>query len=135
MDGSVTRRRAAASGIDAHVALRVRARRMELGLSQADLACHLEISYQQVQKYERATNRLSAGRLKQLADLLDVPVAYFYDGLGVAESLRSRLAIDKDVARLARRLQRLSPDVRSTLLRMLETLEKARGLEPSGSVQ
>ncbi len=67
-------------GIDIHVGSRVRLRRSVLGLSQENLAEALGLTFQQVQKYERGSNRISASRLYQLAQLLDVTVNFFFDG-------------------------------------------------------
>lgn len=69
-----------ANAVDAHVGMRLRVRRTLLGLNQADLAQKLGITSQQVQKYENGDNRISASRLYQLATLLEVPVAWFFDG-------------------------------------------------------
>jgi transcriptional regulator with XRE-family HTH domain len=70
-----------AARVDQHVGERIRKRRTLLGYTQEQLADALEISYQQVQKYETGANRVSAGRLFQIAQRLDVSVAYFFDGL------------------------------------------------------
>ena len=70
-----------AKRVDAFVGGRIRERRTEMGLTQENLATALEISYQQVQKYEAGTNRVSAGRLYEIARKLEVDVAYFYQGL------------------------------------------------------
>jgi transcriptional regulator with XRE-family HTH domain len=67
--------------VDAFVGGRIRERRTEMGLTQENLATALQISYQQVQKYEAGTNRVSAGRLFEIARKLEVDVAYFYQGL------------------------------------------------------
>ncbi len=67
--------------MDQHVGERIRKRRTLLGYTQEQLADALGISYQQVQKYETGANRVSAGRLFQIAQRLDVSVAYFFDGL------------------------------------------------------
>ena len=68
--------------IDKHVGNRVRMRRMMLGLSQEKLGDALQppVSFQQVQKYEKGTNRISASRLQQSAHILQVPVAFFFEG-------------------------------------------------------
>ena len=66
---------------DSHVGKRIRERRVKMGLTQQDLAEALEISYQQLQKYETAANRISAGRLYEIARRLEIDVAYFFDGL------------------------------------------------------
>ena len=69
-----------AKRIDHLVGQRIRLRRNMLGLTQEELADSLGISYQQVQKYETASNRVSAGRLFEIAAKLNTPVAYFYEG-------------------------------------------------------
>ena len=66
---------------DKHVGNRVRMRRMMLGMSQTKLGDALGLTFQQVQKYERGTNRIGAGRLQQLAYILQVPVPFFFEGL------------------------------------------------------
>jgi transcriptional regulator with XRE-family HTH domain len=77
------------NSIDQFVGQRMKQRRLELRWSQEELATRLGVSFQQVQKYERAANRVSAGRLFVLAQVLAVPVLYFFDGLlseaGLAE--------------------------------------------------
>ena len=80
-----------AKQVDDHVGERIRERRTMMGLTQENLANALSISYQQVQKYERGTNRVSASRLWDLAAALGVPVSYFFDGLD-AESQAEALA-------------------------------------------
>lgn len=67
--------------VDEHVARRMRARRLQLGLSQEDLANGLGITFQQVQKYEKGHNRMGAGRLHKVAQILEVPIQHFFDDL------------------------------------------------------
>ena len=67
--------------IDLHLGKRLRRRRRLLGLTQQQVAEGVGIRFQQIQKYECGANRISAARLWQLAQVLDVPVNYFYDGL------------------------------------------------------
>ena len=92
---------ATARRIDDHVGERIRERRTELGRTQEELGRALKISYQQVQKYETAANRVSAGRLYELAQELEVDVAYFFEGFDSAEQAKpmphgghNRAAID-----------------------------------------
>ena len=66
--------------IDQHVGERIRLRRTERGLTQEQLAAALDVSYQQVQKYETGANRISAGRIYQIARKLGVEVGYFFEG-------------------------------------------------------
>ena len=65
--------------IDIHVGSRVRLRRMMLGMSQEKLGEHLGITFQQIQKYEKGTNRIGASRLQAIARVLSVPVAFFFE--------------------------------------------------------
>lgn len=69
--------------IDVHVGSRVRRRRLELDLSQEQLGEALGVTFQQIQKYERGTNRVGASRLFELGGILNVAVGYFYSGLAV----------------------------------------------------
>jgi transcriptional regulator with XRE-family HTH domain len=66
--------------IDKHVGSRVRMRRMMLGMSQEKLGDALTLTFQQVQKYEKGTNRIGASRLQQISHILQVPVAFFFEG-------------------------------------------------------
>jgi transcriptional regulator with XRE-family HTH domain len=66
--------------IDKHVGSRVRMRRMMLGMSQEKLGERLALTFQQVQKYEKGTNRIGASRLQQIAAILSVPVSFFFEG-------------------------------------------------------
>jgi transcriptional regulator with XRE-family HTH domain len=76
----VRKRRAGAE--DVEIGRKIRALRLERGLSQSGLAEAIGLTFQQVQKYEKGANRVSAGRLQQIADVLNVPVTYFYSGMG-----------------------------------------------------
>lgn len=70
-----------AAHIDQYVGERIRRRRTMLGFTQEQLGAALQISYQQIQKYETGSNRISAGRLYQIANRLDVQIGYFFEGL------------------------------------------------------
>jgi transcriptional regulator with XRE-family HTH domain len=65
--------------IDIHVGSRVRLRRMMLGMSQEKLGEHLGITFQQIQKYEKGTNRIGASRVQAIARVLSVPVSFFFE--------------------------------------------------------
>lgn len=65
---------------DRHVGGRVRMRRMMLSMSQEKLGDALDLTFQQVQKYEKGANRIGASRLQQIANILQVPVGFFFDG-------------------------------------------------------
>ena len=68
--------------IDRHVGTRIRHKRMMLGISQEALGDALGVTFQQVQKYEKGMNRVGASRLQAIANFLEVPVSYFFDGSG-----------------------------------------------------
>ncbi len=84
--------------IDRHVGARIRERRIMLGLTQQQLADLIGVTYQQAHKYERGINRVSAGRLFEIARVLSVPVSYVFDGLdaqnGHAASPRERMCLE-----------------------------------------
>jgi transcriptional regulator with XRE-family HTH domain len=64
---------------DREIGRRLKIRRLDLGISQTAVADALWLTFQQVQKYEKGANRMSAGRLQRIAEILDVSIAYFYD--------------------------------------------------------
>ena len=66
---------------DTHVGARVRMRRLMLDISQTDLAAAVGVTFQQVQKYEKGKNRISASRLQQISSVLQVPISFFFEGL------------------------------------------------------
>lgn len=72
--------------IDRHVGSRVRMRRIMLGMSQEKLGDSLGLTFQQVQKYEKGTNRIGASRLQQISNSLGVPIAFFFEGAPAAEN-------------------------------------------------
>ena len=101
------------NAVDVHVGKRVRLRRTLLGMSQEQLGASLNITFQQVQKYERGANRISASRLWDISQILDVQISYFFDDM-TDDTMRSSprrvsrgetIDFDKDNARdpMARR--------------------------------
>lgn len=118
--------------IDLHVGKRLRRRRRLLGLTQQQLAETVGIRFQQIQKYECGANRVSASRLFELAEALDVPVQYFYEGLSERDSdptaeptLAADILSQKETMDLVRAYYRLGERPRKRLL------ELAKSLEPS----
>ncbi|WP_120006284.1 helix-turn-helix domain-containing protein [Teichococcus vastitatis] len=87
---------------DKHVGARIRERRLMLGLSQQQLASMIGVTYQQAHKYERGLNRISAGRLFEIAMVLAVPVSWFFEGLqedGESQPLGMRQRMCLELAR------------------------------------
>ncbi|MEN8723012.1 MAG: helix-turn-helix transcriptional regulator [Alphaproteobacteria bacterium] len=71
--------------VDSHVGQKLRQRRWLMGMTQQELGSAVGIRFQQIQKYESGANRVSASRLWDISQVLEVPVAYFFDGLGTTE--------------------------------------------------
>jgi transcriptional regulator with XRE-family HTH domain len=92
--------------VDAYVGQRVRQRRWTLGLTQTQLGELVGIKFQQIQKYETGSNRVSASRLWDIAAMLEVPVAYFFEGLNGqkndAGEMRGDILGDKEAVDLVR---------------------------------
>jgi transcriptional regulator with XRE-family HTH domain len=84
------------NSVDKHVGARLRMRRLMLDKSQSELGVALGLTFQQVQKYEKGANRVSASRLQHLANILGVPVSFFFEGapLGFEPSDRPRMDWD-----------------------------------------
>ena len=78
--------------VDIHVGKKLRSRRTILGKSQEEIGSAVGITFQQIQKYEKGTNRIGASRLQQIALVLSVPVSFFFEGAPVPESLASGLS-------------------------------------------
>lgn len=91
-----------AGAIDRHVGARIRERRLMLGLSQQQLADAIGVTYQQAHKYERGLNRIAAGRLYEISQVLGVPISWFFDGIGPGQEpapLTQRQRLCLEVAR------------------------------------
>src|SRR4051812_48337525 len=80
--------------VDRHVGSRVRMRRMMVGMSQEKLGGACGITFQQIQKYEKETNRMGASRLHQIARVLDVPVEFFYEGASSDQDANGPIVVD-----------------------------------------
>lgn len=118
--------------IDFHIGKRLRRRRRLLGLTQQQLAESVGIRFQQIQKYECGANRVSASRLFELSQSLDVPAQYFYEGLipdDAKEDDPDAMAADilskKETMDLVRAYYRLGERPRKRLLELAKSLEPA----------
>ena len=87
--------------IDIHVGSRVRLRRNMLGMSQERLGEHLGITFQQIQKYEKGTNRVGASRLQAISSILGVPVSYFFEDAPGLDTNKAGFAEDSSGAYVA----------------------------------
>jgi transcriptional regulator with XRE-family HTH domain len=130
------RRRVGNRAFDAHVGQRVRLRRTLLGMSQERLGDALGLTFQQVQKYERGANRISAGTLYRLAQILDVPISFFFDGIedvpgGEAGSPLPTDAGDALLTRREARILRLSRQAPGEIIEQMVGLLAAVCREPA----
>ena len=125
--------------IDIHVGKRVRLRRTLLGMSQEKLGKAINLTFQQVQKYERGTNRIGSSRLYQLSQVLDIPVSYFFDGLpsefsglkapGLADakiaSFEGDPLVKRETLELVRAYYRITnPSVRKRVFELVKAVAK-----------
>jgi len=133
--------------IDVHVGGRVRLRRTLLGMSQEKLAEAIGLTFQQVQKYERGTNRIGSSRLFDLARVLEVPVAYFFEDMssnvaarspsrirGFADSKPEPYESDpmarRETLELVRAYYRITdPQIRKRVFELAKTLGRTRPVE------
>lgn len=129
--------------IDRHVGSRVRMQRMLAGISQEKLGEALGLTFQQVQKYEKGTNRISASRLQQIAKMLGVPVSFFFEGApsgdvtaaGFADAAASTYVADflstSEGVQLSKAFVRIkSPRVRRRVIDLVEALADESGETP-----
>lgn len=129
-DGPIRNSRTA-QRVDEHVGERIRQRRTLAGLTQEQLAQALNISYQQLQKYETAANRVSAGRLFEIANKLEVEIGYFFDGVTptareepMPHGGRNRIALD-----LIKNFMHIhDPGVRASVASLVKSLADNPGL-------
>lgn len=111
--------------VDTHVGSRIRLRRRMLGVTQQQLGETLGVTFQQLQKYEMGANRVSASRLWEIARALDVPVAFFFEGLDAAGRPASGgidLLADPEAMTLARRFRAIPEPQRRRLLDLARAL-------------
>ncbi len=114
--------------VDVHVGGRVRLRRTLLGMSQTHLAEALGLTFQQVQKYERGTNRISSSRLYHISLIFGVPVSDFFEGFEDKTSARSPddVMLKRETLELVKAYYRIrDPEVREALHAMMKATAKA----------
>jgi transcriptional regulator with XRE-family HTH domain len=115
--------------VDAHVGKRIRHRRWMVGMTQQQLADKVGIKFQQIQKYETGMNRVSASRLWDIADSLDVTISFFFDGLA-ADGVEPRtmggdLLADKEALELVRSYYAIPEAQRRRLFDLARVLSEA----------
>lgn len=120
--------------VDVHVGQRVRQRRWMLGVTQQQLADHVGIKFQQIQKYETGANRISSSRLWDIAHVLEVPVAYFFEGLEGhdrdAQETRGDVLTDKEALDLVRAYYAIPEPQRRRLFDLAQVLSDTQAEQP-----
>lgn len=114
--------------VDRHVGARIKGRRLQVGISQVELGKKVGVSFQQIQKYERGANRVSASTLHDIAGVLNVSVPFFFDGLPLKDNMidfaptahrRTDYAATVEGKRLLDVFLKISPALRASILRCL----------------
>lgn len=124
--------------VDVHVGQRVRLRRTILGVSQERLGNAVGLTFQQIQKYERGTNRISASMLFKFGEALNVPVSFFYDDMPdstreaalagrtvqalPADTQDASASVSRDTLELMRELNAMDPKVRGPLVKLVRAM-------------
>ncbi|WP_406604173.1 helix-turn-helix domain-containing protein [Bartonella gliris] len=107
---------------DISVGKKIRLRRNIMGLSQKQLGSHLRVTFQQIQKYEKGLNRISAGRLQEIADILDVPISFFYADISKKEDAayhHDEEISSKEEYQLLKGFRVLKPEKQKAILRLI----------------
>lgn len=120
--------------VDKHVGSRIRERRREIQISQQDMSEILGVSYQQLQKYENGSNRVSAGRLYLMAHVLKVDVGFFYQGLPPGEELFKGKVGELDF--VIPEINSLPPtSLRQALTDLVQAIKESEKKDPTDNIQ
>ena len=114
--------------VDVHVGKRIRHRRWMIGMTQQQLAEKVGIKFQQIQKYETGMNRVSASRLWDIAQAVEVPVSFFFEGLDkghVAEAVEGDILADKEALQLVRAYYAMPEAQRRQIFELARVLSDA----------
>ena len=118
-----------AHSVDLHVGQRVRQRRWMLNMTQTQLGDGVGIKFQQIQKYETSANRISASRMWDIAEVLDVPVGFFFEGMGgrTADTgtTQGDISTDKEAGALVRSYYAIPENQRRRLFDLARVLSEA----------
>ena len=112
--------------VDVHVGRMVRERRVLMGMNQEELGASVGLTFQQIQKYERGTNRISASMLWEFSLILRVPVGWFFEGIKGGGKLKDRLHTKRETLELVRALPVLSDEARKRLRSLINAIANSR---------
>lgn len=109
--------------IDLHVGKRIRFKRKMIGLTQSDLGGKVDLTFQQIQKYEKGENRVSASKLYQIAQILDTNVSFFFDGYNDTVSKREEITDDKQSVDLVTSFKSIkNPKVKKRIMMLIDSV-------------
>ena len=116
--------------IDVHVGMRVRQRRVLCGLSQTELASSIDLTFQQLQKYERGTNRISASKLWQISQVLDVPIQWFFNDYSKSkdnvQKASESLQMKRETLELVRDYIAVPADIQTKFLNLVRSIARSK---------
>ena len=112
-----------------HLGSKLKLRRLALGLTQTKVAKAINVTFQQIQKYEKGTNGVSSNRLRQLSDFLKVPITYFYEDFEGQKTDSSPISNDLNYSFLIKTFSKLSDSDKTKILQMLKNIS---GLKETG---
>ncbi len=113
-----------------HLGKKLRMRRLSLGLTQTKVANAINVTFQQIQKYEKGTNGVSSSRLIQLSNFLKIPITYFYDDYNDSQTESAGTTEDLNYSFLIKTFEKLSE---SQKLKILQILKNTGSLKETGS--
>jgi len=113
--------------VDVHVGKRIRERRVTLGLSQTTLGDYLGLTFQQIRKYEKGANRISASKLWAVSNLFEVSIEWFFDGLGKAGKGKKDVMTRPEAHQLARYYSACPASTRNHLRALFRAIAGVRG--------
>ncbi len=108
--------------VDVHVGGRVKARRTLIGMSQEELGKHVGLTFQQIQKYEKGMDRITASRLWQFSLILGQPISWFFEGIGERNRKGDGLLAKRETLKFVRYLSACDPDVQKHLAAMINAV-------------
>jgi len=130
-----SRRREMPHPVDVYVGNRVKELRILRGHSQTALGKALDLTFQQVQKYERGTNRISCSKLNEIANFLDVQISYFFSGLNGEDDITvDTTELDRRALFMIRMFNNAPENVKSAVLDMLKVVSEATAANDGGDL-
>jgi len=113
--------------VDVHVGKRARERRVSLGMTQTDLGEYLRLTFQQIQKYEKGANRISASKLWALSHFFEVPVEWFFEGLGKVGKGQEDVMAKEEARQLGKYYLACPEPIRNSLRSLFKTTADTGG--------